>query len=139
MKNTFFLSSLIVFFLHFAFQSFSQKQSFEGGSLYALVQDGTTYTTVTKKPLGREVLLTYDIFFKNYSVAYFDSDGKIAGFDFNYISDCPDKTCAIYSGRGEARYYVSNLIDAIGTINFMMDQKTDGMIFNFRIEGLVKK
>lgn len=64
MKNTFFLSSLIVFFLHFAFQSFSQKQSFEGGSLYALVQDGTTYTTVTKKPLGREVLLTYDIFSK---------------------------------------------------------------------------
>ena len=46
----------------------------------------------SRKPMGKDVSITYDTFFKSYNIYYMDEDGLLNLFKLTYMGDQPNGT-----------------------------------------------
>lgn len=105
-----------------------ETKTYTGGTITYKQGKGST----TDIPLGKNVKLTYDTFFKSYNVSFTDVNGYTKTMLFEYISP------GNYVWDGTQFMCMSGLLSKYGTISFS-DVQRFGTYLSFYITGLKLK
>jgi hypothetical protein len=107
--------------------SFSQdKIEYKAKGIYMQLQDAN-YNLVTEIPLGKDVLISYDTFFKKYSIVYYNENGELAFLSFSYLATTQDGFVRMTDHNGDG-YTVFDNLKKDGDIIFLMDNPVKGLI-----------
>lgn len=92
---------------------------------------------LTKKPMGKEVSVTYDTFYKSYFIFFVTEEGW-SNINLDYISD--EKNLKQYKEKKNGDYYyVLDNMSKTGDFIFVKQEKTNGIALTFKISGLKKE
>lgn len=78
---------IVAFVPHLIFAQGSLKVEFEGGEMYLTSMNAETGEQIFKKPIGRVLGITYDSFYKSYSIIYNYENKGVTVMDFEYLKD----------------------------------------------------
>ncbi len=117
------------------------KKDYSGGEFYMVHIDGKTNQEISSIPMGRNVLLSYDTFFKSYSIGYSDQNNTFKYMQFTYYgSDETSYKLMKMKGRDDLIWgAVDNLLDSEGKIMFIaLGETKDNKSIMFKIINLHK-
>ena len=75
---------------------------YSASGIYLVIMQDTVEKS--RKPMGKDVSITYDTFFKSYNIYYKDEDGKLNLFKLTYLGDQPND-------RGVPEYKMKDGLD----------------------------
>lgn len=104
---------------------------FKGEGMYFLYSDPKTLVCKHKIPVGKNVQLTYDTFFKSWRIEYTDESGTIKPIKLTYVSDDTDGINMLDTYKN--KYKIMNLIEEKKKFVLISDQIINGLIFTIVI------
>jgi hypothetical protein len=112
---------LIVFILIFsgsdAIYAQETKIKIEAKQLHINYLD-SNYNELTSNPIGLNVNLTYDTFFKNYVIVYTDIDGRRNRIRWKFIDENDAGDILMQDNHGKYAYLIDR-IETNGTLSFI--------------------
>lgn len=112
------------------------KINFKGKEVYFVYNDPTTFKIVNKIPVGNNVKLEYDTFFKSWYIRYSDQNGLEKPFKLSYIMHNKEGRYTLMEDTFKHKYEVTNDIETDGTLSLIQTETVKGMIFSVLIEGV---
>lgn len=122
-------------------QSEKNELNFEANGIYIVLQN-TRGEQLTKIPYGKEVEVSYDVFFKKIAITYINREDQIAGLELFYLSEKEVNGVKYFQMKDDFGniYNVLGNIEKIQTLLIIFDKKNeDGNITLLAIEGMNKK
>lgn len=119
-------------------QNANNKIEYTARGIY-MISNNKSGAEELRKPMGKDVYVSYDIFFKSYSIIYTDENGAGAPFNLSYIKDenfvKNVKTTKMKDEFGNI-FYVSDVMDQIGQLKILIPkQYSDGSVAWIIVEG----
>ncbi len=119
--------------------SFGQNDEikYKGLGMYAVFKSPTTYEVIGRVPYGKNCELTYNIFFKEWNIYFYDSDNQKNPFQLKYIQTNSDGSM-LMQDFVKTKYIVINTINKNGKLIGIMDKTTkNGLIQVVEFDGII--
>jgi hypothetical protein len=114
------------------------KIEYKGQSVYTVIL-GTTkdgeVKVLDKLPMGKNPMLTFDTFFKNWSIAWVNEKNEVQFFDLTYVRQLDNGLVKMKDEHGNY-YTVNNRVDKDGSLVLLPENKSSD--YNIEIMGLVR-
>lgn len=139
--NTNFGNRMKMFIILFLVVQFSlaqkdNKLKYKGTAFYLESINKLTHKVVARISRGNDLNITYDTFFKSWSIAYTSEDGRKLHQVLKYLNDSEGGLQYMMDGEGH-KWYVSNEIDKIGLLLCVgIDEIKPGFIMGYSFENL---
>jgi hypothetical protein len=130
----YFSIGIFIFTSIFSFgQSNNDKIRYKGVGFYMhfIAESGEK----TTHPYGKEYILTYDKFFKSYTIHYKDENDQMKSLSFKYHSGEGDLT-KVEDSYGSF-YYVTDFLSTHGKLILIFDRKVEGITTALTFENAV--
>jgi hypothetical protein len=92
---------------------------------------------VNEIPIGKSVIIYYDVFFKSYEINYLNKDYERSAIKLTYISTSEDGYVKMKDTYGSI-FYVADNIEKFGVLIILNDKKHNGLISLLEIGGIIK-
>jgi hypothetical protein len=129
------LIAILIFSYNFSLgQNSKDKTCYKAPGIYLVVKDkeGVIKSTV---PMGKNIVIYYDHFYKSYHLIYEFKDG-ITEMKLNYIQDYDAKIVKMVDEIDEI-YYVEDYLASNGTLNMLKVKEISGLIGVLSISNAV--
>lgn len=114
-------------------QNNNEITTYKNGSLYMEMYK-ENMDLVSRKPIGKDVWIYYEKFFKYYQIGFIAEDGQSSRMKLSYVAEY-DNGDFLMEYQGDS-YQVSDYIEREGIILIKCNKQTDGYIAVLVIEGL---
>ena len=137
MKLTYMKLLVTIISLSFCTIVFGQSDDvleYNAKTIHMVFTDSETTEIANNKPLGKDVVVTYDTFFKRWTLEYTGEAGTRVQTYFSFISDGETEGTLVKDGF-EKLYYCFNQINNKGKLLFLFQDPVEGFIVHLEIVG----
>jgi hypothetical protein len=132
---------LLLILISIKFSIFSQTSEndiikYKAESIYMIFQNDSGQV-VNEIPIGKSVIIYYDVFFKSYEINYLNKDYERSAIKLTYISTSEDGYVKMKDTYGSI-FYVADNIEKFGVLIILNDKKHNGLISLLEIGGIIK-
>lgn len=131
----------IFLFVQICLVVFSQENEvkYKGGEIYLVAQDSKTRSILFQKPYGKVLEITYDKFYKSYSIIFEMKEG-MTSIAVNYLKNMNDGKGIIAQDASNPKdlYGVYDNLDYNGTMAMIYMERIDGNILSYKIVNATK-
>lgn len=116
----------------------NSKIEYSASSMYYVTNDLKTNNAPIRTPLGKDVHLLYDTFFKGWEINFIDKEGERRLIVFDFVALNPDNS-SLVSDAYHNSFTAYNYILNGGTLSFMSNKSVEGYVYTVSVEDIIKK